>query len=269
MSRNTTGVDALTALTAEYTFMRNTDGDRYIAQILLKNITQIPSLTVEKAAELCSVSPSTFHRFCRSMGYRSFTEFKVKMSSSLEKHRYRQLFTRPQAGTAGSSRYFDDMSAQLCADIANLQSTLDHAALRRLAHMLHRASAVYIHDIRFSTVRLALQGSLSLDGKTVTVSSDLEEQQQDIETMDTDSLLLSVLDGTPRCNGMSKLFVAAREKGAAITALSPSPDFIHSNLCAEIICLPMGSTSVSSHLISDMLFTYLDYLYHAECAPGQ
>ena len=88
MGTNTNTDALISALAAEYNFLPEHSAEKRIAQIMLCHISQLPHLTLEEAAALCHVSESTFARFCKHMGYDSFSAFKSKIAAVLENYPY-------------------------------------------------------------------------------------------------------------------------------------------------------------------------------------
>lgn len=53
------------------------------AKIILKNIQQIPNLTITDVANLCYVSPATISRLCRKLNFDSYFDFIESVTSSI------------------------------------------------------------------------------------------------------------------------------------------------------------------------------------------
>ena len=93
------------ALVAGSMFSGETHLDKHLAQVTLKYISNFNSMTVERMAELCQVSVSTYLRFCKKLGYSSFTEFRVRIVDALGKYKFLNtpfslLFVHNSANTA-------------------------------------------------------------------------------------------------------------------------------------------------------------------------
>ena len=54
-----------------------------IALTMIRNIREIPNMTINKLADMCYTSPAAISRFCRKLGYSSLSEFKKALSISI------------------------------------------------------------------------------------------------------------------------------------------------------------------------------------------
>lgn len=52
-------------------------GEKKVADFILKDYRQVQGLSTAKLAELSGVSPATVVRFCRSLGFKGISEFKI------------------------------------------------------------------------------------------------------------------------------------------------------------------------------------------------
>ncbi len=252
MARQPNPANLLTALMAEYNFMKGKDGGRRIAQILLANMTRIPDMMLEDVADLCNVSVSTLLRFFKDMGYPSFTYFKTRVEEEVSN--YQNKYTVPVKGG-------EDLLTELLlpeqAALVFMIDQLDRAACRRVVDRMAAAKKVFFYDIRYSTLRISLQCDLAYMGKLVYFSADYSEQVRLIEEMDNQSLLLLCLTNSSRDRSLPKLIPAAKKSGAAIAALCANGRFPNGELCDELVCL--GSASGTQ--VSSMLYPYLAGLF--------
>ena len=65
------------------------DINYHIAKTLLENFHKIEGFSLETAAEVCNVAPSTINRFCKRIGFRNFSNLRnsvIKYGPSLEKN---------------------------------------------------------------------------------------------------------------------------------------------------------------------------------------
>lgn len=98
------------------------DSNYEVAQGLLRNYTQLSSMSLRQMAEACFVSKASFSRFCRYLGFSDFAEFK-------------------EAVDGANYRVTDDYSRQFCDDLmADRDSALE----------IHRSKVV---DVLSMTLR--------------------------------------------------------------------------------------------------------------------
>lgn len=83
------------------------DANYEIAQGLLRNYTQLASMSLRQMADACYVSKASFSRFCRYLGFTDFSEFKGAVDGA-------------------NYRVTDDYSRQFCEDLmADRNSALE------------------------------------------------------------------------------------------------------------------------------------------------
>lgn len=154
MGTNANSDTPISALAAEYNFLKEHSIEKHIAQLVLQNISRIPELTLEQAAALCDVSISTFSRFCKEMGYETYTAFRIKIRSALETYDYKpQIYWN--ADTCNSENFLDIFSESLQADVVAFRSLFCREDYLRLVDGMYRSPHIYFHDTVYSTVRLA------------------------------------------------------------------------------------------------------------------
>lgn len=263
MGRSRNSPNPIRALAAEYNFMRESDSNKYIAQMTLKNIKQIPNLTVERAAEMCNVSTSTYHRFCRGMGYESYSDFKFKISAALENYTYSQEHV-PGIHEQAETAYIDNLTDAIKLDLDILKSELNHQSCENAAKLLLGAERVFIHNQIYSTMRLILQSDLAVCGKLVQFSPDTQQQLADIEVMGADSVVVVIIDQTRRGVDVLRSIPSIADTGAKIIAISESRQFKGSELCDELIVTGAGTTAISAGMLSDIVFLYISAILRRE-----
>lgn len=259
------GIDAkgdtpIIALTAEYNFMRADSIEKKIAQIVLAHISQISEMTLEQASTMCNVSTSTFLRFCKRIGYPSFSAFKMKITEAVANYGYKN---RPFSETTAynSENYFSKVTESINNAIHDLQTSLDLRVCRRFIDELYHKDKIYIHTAMYSTIRLALQSDLALTGKTVTFSPNNQQQREDAAMADKDSLYILSYDGNQRSREILNTIPAVKRKSAKIAVITPLEQFSGSQFCDYIFRVGKGSGSISELMIHDLIYQYFSVLY--------
>jgi len=261
MSTSQTIENAIYALVAEYAFTDEDRTEKQIAQVTLANLTKIPSMTVEKMEELCSVSESTYLRFCRKIGYSSFTEFKIRLTETLQKY----LFVNTPFSTkepVGENNFFDQSKMIINQDIDRLSQAIDISVCKNIVRQMSQAKRIYIFDLFYSTVRFALHADLAVTGKEVIFlrpSSDIALTLS--KDKSCSSMAFMVYDGTPRtADILSAITICSRNKipTAIITYTQP---FFNDHLCDSILYTGKAESAISSVVVHDLTFQYLSTLY--------
>ncbi len=249
------------ALAAEYTFINDSHIEKRIAQITLENIADFKSMTVERISELCQVSVSTYLRFCRKIGYASFTEFKVRMIDALSKYTYLNTpFSRGENYT--SQNFFEQYKRIINDDYEMLEDLLDRAACVRAAKEFEKSRRIFIVDLFYSTVRFALHSDLAVTGKSVSMihpGGCMEAMRQ--EGIDKNCLVFFVYDGSTRTYDVCPALKACKKMGCKIIVMSCEEHFYNEELCDEILVIGKASSAVSSIMLHDLTFQYLSAIY--------
>ena len=130
----------LSRVIAKYESKDSTVAERKIAMYIRDNFTQILHCTLLELAEMIGVSDASVVRFCKSLGYKGFQEFKINAA----------LDTIPSGQQYNPKLEKEDSPAQVCqkifaTEIAALQQTaqaLDMENVERVAQVLSRARRI-------------------------------------------------------------------------------------------------------------------------------
>lgn len=257
-NRNAENVVAV--LVGCYTFLGESDINKRIAQMTLKNVSRIPEMSVEEIAGECGVSVSSYLRFCKEIGYRSFTDFKLRLSSSLKKYLY--MGSTPIAEYFTPDNFFDLYKEFVYQDFEKLEKLMDPEVCRQAVESLDQAENIYMVDLFYSTIRFALQGDLAVAGKCVTMEAPSDALIERFKAgLPEKSLVLLFLDGTYRTENMCLTIPELKKMNVHVTAISCNKHFKHWEECDEIIHTGPGSSPISSMMIHDLAIHYLSILY--------
>ena len=142
-------------------------GDRYrfpaaqrlVADYVVKNYEQIPFLSITALARNCGVSEKTVVKFCNSLGFAKFTEFKRTFSAYAQS----KLIISNKLSSAPTPDG-DVFERTMRQDIAAIEKTMtlpeNRAALPDAAHRILAAKRVYVTGGRASAALAALLASM-------------------------------------------------------------------------------------------------------------
>lgn len=265
MGTNTNTDTPISALAAEYNFLPEHNIEKRIAQIVLSHISEIPRLTLEEISGLCDVSPSTFSRFCKHMGYSSYTAFKIKMSDALESYPYHSSSHR--AISRSSESFIPAMAEMIQRDVQNFFKGFQKETYCQLVNEMKACSYIYFHDTVYSTVRLSLQCDLAVDKKIVTFSPNRAQQRRDVRTARPGSLFILIYDGHIRSREIleSAQYLHSQKHIAKTALFSPTAQLPAAKYCDYFFELPQGGTALTDMLIHDLAYDYLSILYRETC----
>lgn len=130
---------------------------RLVAAYVLENYTQIPFLSITTLAKNIGVSDNTIIKFCNSLGYQKFTEFKRVFSEYA--HSELVIFNKlsDYEEQPEENNFFSQGMAEDTAAIqATLNSPINQENLPKLLSMIDNAKHIYITGGRGSAMLAGL-----------------------------------------------------------------------------------------------------------------
>jgi DNA-binding MurR/RpiR family transcriptional regulator len=121
------------------------DGHRKAADFVLQNPLDTATMTIEGLAERSGTSTATITRFVRTLGYRSYGDFRGALSTALKIALAPVEALADARASAGS--VFATMSASLAREAANLEETIatvDETTVNRVIATLLKARRIFI-----------------------------------------------------------------------------------------------------------------------------
>lgn len=173
-------------------FINNTiykDTSYHIALIILKNLKRLPSISLEKAAEICDVSISTLNRFCKNMGFGSFSGLK-ELSKIPDLSRYED-----ENLDVDNHLIFKQVAIFKALEDVN---HMDEEIFKTTVRLLYNANnVVFVGYGKFQNSALKLQTDLMEYDKFSLVKIDLNGQISELKYLNEDDLVIIVsLGGT-------------------------------------------------------------------------
>lgn len=192
--------------------------ERRIADVLLSNFEAAVNASIIELASRAGVSPPTVTRFCRRLGYNSFSDFKV----SLAKTAYVGVrYLNPEAVNTSPSEVVDDILTKAQDALFLLHRSLDPTILDQAAQKLANSGNVYAFGSGGNSSMIAgeMQNRLFRLGLRITTSSDHSMQLMLTAAARPDDVLIgSSFSG--RNMELVKCFQLAREMGVYTIALT-------------------------------------------------
>ena len=246
-------------LVASYVLGSNSNIDKKIAQLTLENVSKIPQLTVEEVAELCGVSVSSYIRFCKHIGYASYTQFKIHIEAALQRYFY--TGATPIREDFSTDTFFWFHKQALENDYQIFRQCMDLTICEHIVDAVAKSKRIYIVDLFYSTIRFRFLGDLAVYGKHVSEFAPWEDNfLQVIKELDENCCILYFNDGTSRTAGFGQHLPACKKAGACVCAISNVPQFANSSSCDEILYIGQATSSISSITLHDLALQYLSTL---------
>ncbi len=206
------------------------DSNYDIAQCLVRNYSQLAGLSLRDMASLCYVSPASFSRFCRHLGFENFAEFKDAMSSA--NYRLSDDYTREFL-----SELAQDSNAALASYRSTLvdliNTTLDDKNLAVVPQVLdaieHAQRVVFFSHHFLRHIGNYFQSKMLLLGKYVELYESYAHQREAAQSLQKgDVAIVFSINGTY----FSHYVEIAREifdGGATVVALTQNPRAMYIN----------------------------------------
>ncbi|MBB5263203.1 DNA-binding MurR/RpiR family transcriptional regulator [Catenibacillus scindens] len=164
-----------------------------IAYYISNNFSKIIHMNLEELADACYVSQATISRFCRFLGFESFTHFKMECQRSLRdgERRINDICSTSSKGDEEYQYFFRGYGDEIISELKDFINTMDIKRLDQLLDRIHNTSDVALFGIhRCSSVIQELQFSFALKDKFVKAYSGFTHQLECAKTLNEDSLVI-------------------------------------------------------------------------------
>jgi DNA-binding MurR/RpiR family transcriptional regulator len=211
---------------------------RLIADYLLDHLQEVPFLSVPQLAERAGASEATVVRFCRSIGFKGFSDMKMAVVESLREE------LRSPGSPAGDPAAGDVLTAVAELEHHNINRTLesiDRRTFRQVAGMLHDADHVFTFGLGISAQLAELASYLMTEHglRANRLSTHFTSPREQLVTMRPGDVLL-VFSFPPYSRQTLEMLEEARERGMRTVAITD-------RAAAPAVALAHKALRVSSH----------------------
>ena len=207
---------------------RLSSSEARVAEAIIADPSIVVDLTITDLAQLCGTSLSTVARFCQTLGYSGYREFRMEVASAIS----REAAERDRFGLADSDISPDDAAADVVAKIAfhevlAIEQTvqgLDVEVLDRVVDAIagarhvdlygFGASGLTAQDLQQKLARIGISASCSVDVHLALVTAALRKPGDVAIGISHSGLTSETIHA----------LTVAREAGAMTVALTNSPD---------------------------------------------
>lgn len=218
-------VQVLTKLKDQTNF---TNTEMRIADYIIQNITNIPTIYIEDLAKLTYTSHSTIIRLCKKMEYDGFRSFKDAISGVV----YSQLHL-PSEVDANFPFKQEDLTMDIAKNMANLTidtikktlNQLDENLLQSVAEMLFNATHIFLFSRGDSQVRArSFQNKLVKINKFAIISEEYSDEAWNASNLTPQdcALFLSYSGTSPQYKRMLQHFSNKKIPAILITGNADS-----------------------------------------------
>ena len=207
---------------------RLSSSEARVAEAIIADPSIVVDLTITDLAHRCGTSLSTVARFCQTLGYSGYREFRMEVASAIS----REAAERDRFGLADSDISPDDAAADVVAKIAfhevlAIEQTvqgLDVEVLDRVVDAIagarhvdlygFGASGLTAQDLQQKLARIGISASCSVDVHLALVTAALRKRGDVAIGISHSGLTSETIHA----------LTVAREAGAMTVALTNSPD---------------------------------------------
>ena len=265
--------------TVRQSLPRLSSSEARVAEAIIADPTIVVDLTITDLAQLCGTSLSTVARFCQTLGYTGYREFRMEVASALS----REAAERDRFGLADADISPDDSAADVVAKIAfhevlAIEQTaqgLDVEVFDRVVDAIAGAAHVDLYgfgasgltaqDLQQKLARIGISAFCSVDVHLALVSAALRKPG-DVAIGISHSGLT-----TETIHALS----VARDAGATTVALTNSPESPITEVADAVLTTQareslyrMGAMSsrIAQLALVDFLFVRVAQRRHEEVA---
>lgn len=166
-----------------------------IAYYISNNFTKVTRMNLEELADACYVSQATISRFCRFLGFESFTHFKMACNESIRdgERRINEIISTMSQDDDEYREAFLRYGATVKEELNDFMEHMDIEALDRLLERIHNTEDVAFFGIhRCASFIQEVQFSFALKDKFVKAYSGTTHQLDCARSLKKDSLAIVV-----------------------------------------------------------------------------
>lgn len=192
-----------------------------VARILLDNITDIPDMTINDAADLCFTSPSTISRMMKLLECGSFVEFKSDIRDALAGYPFtnRCMPYDISKSTPYPNCYLDS----IVGITEDIRDNFNPSMMDRFVDTIHAANKVFFFaNVVSEETRRMFQYDLIMGGKKTFFFDTEREQIQAIKQVAAGDVLVVAGSGTVQFSYVYDIMKKARAAGASVLVVSSS-----------------------------------------------
>ncbi|MEH7886679.1 MurR/RpiR family transcriptional regulator [Bacillus sp. JJ1609] len=213
----------------------HTNTEIVIAEFILRNVHQLPGMSIYQVAEACHTSPATVSRFCKKFDNISFKELKEYARTYTEFNDSEVDYQKVEASINEDivKDYFENVAESLKETAAMLQSK----ELLNIARKIHLTKKISIFGVTFSHLLARnTQFKFLRLGKYSTAYGNHENQITEAESLSLSDLAI-VVSFSGETRFITRLVKVLRDRNIPIVAITSNPDSFLAKNAEEILLL--------------------------------
>ena len=224
------------------------DINYHIAKTLIENFHEIEGFSLETAAEVCNVAPSTINRFCKRIGFKNFSNLRnsvIKHGAPLEKNDI----------DLSGDRFIEQLKENV-----EIIENIPREQIDRIVKQISRSRRVVILGFEKHQIQaLELQKKILLAGKFCECNTNIFKQMDVLDMLTEEDMIITIsIQGYLLSEEFLLFEKLKRTKGKKLLITFSEPHQ-HPELFDEILqCGKIENSAVSSQT----LLRLFDVLFH-------
>ena len=250
--------DALTELFSVLNNATTDSTERQIAHAMVQNAQAIAGSNITQASEICHFSTATISRFCRYLGFESYSAFRKSLKSALSGF---ELVEYVFANNQQPGETLVDFYQRQIGDMyKSLAQGVSQQNFEQMAKNIHSRKKVVLYVSASSLVHFFLQIDFTLDGRVVTLCRSEEELQDAVAAMGRDSYLLAFKHQFKLERYVDEAVDTAKKNGSMVGLVTNSERSPLRETVDDFLCFH-GTLHFSDNLIMDTCCMILSATY--------
>ena len=241
--------------------------EQSVIDYMLKNPTEIASLSIRELAERTFTSPAAVFRLCQKLGLKGYNEFKIRfmseMSRAVQDGSVTAIIRRPITDKDSIGDIVRKMAALEIEAIEETKNEMDLAQLERIARRMAKATVIdlYAYDQNYAIAETAVYNLLQVKRAAVAHNAMNSQFSQALISDKTHFALLISRSGENR-----RLMRTARilkERHVPTALLSCQKDAPLAKICDEFLYVAntLDYLDCGGNIFSVGVRYYLDVLF--------
>lgn len=241
--------------------------EKVVAQYILQHPEEIVSMSVQQVAANCYSSPAAVLRYCKSIGYEGFKDFKLKLAGDLSIISLHDLEKEPLEPGASLENIMSVITNNNIQSLYESLQLLDKEELTKACRFLIDAEKIDLYGVGSSYLIAsdAVQKFMRIN-KVCTAYSDFHMQRVSAVNLGANdvAVAISYSGETKQVNDCIKV---AKSQGAKVIAITKYADTEISSLADAVLFVAAKEDEFRSAAMTSRMATLnvIDILYTA-CA---
>lgn len=219
-----------------------------IADVILKDPNKVIYQSIKELATECGTSESSVVRFCKTIGYSGYNEFKLELAKcTFEMETVNKLLSEAQPSESTTENLTREIFTDTSALLQKLQSTLDYSMIEHAISAIGEAKMLFINGYVYSgQLAFTFCERMKSLGIPSMIAWDPISMKQNSIMVDTSSVALFVSR-----SGASKASVEnasqCKKNGAKVIVLTISDLSPLAKEADILLTIPLLSNSIFEH----------------------